>query len=394
MTVQGNMSERARLDRISVNSAILVAGFLGVLLLSSQSAASYPTYALCLVMLLRFVDWNDVFRCRLVWPILLVLVYLPLTGFWSLDGDARELMSTWLRALLIFTFVVCFAECQLRGALQRWLYHTFAITGAAVAALCIVIFYLTDPEDGRLNGLGQLDTPVVAAVVFGFAALTAMHLLLSGGAGSPWTYRLCLLVSSASVLLTGSRAVIISLLLGAVALLLAHRVRSPGRYLLLLGSGAALLLALLLLALLDPDLERWLLPRGDSYRLVIWRETLERLAAQPVFGLGILTADNVTLPPYEFHHPHSLYLSVAFQAGAVGLLLFIFLLVRVVRELLRYYEHSDAKFALGLLGLALPAYTLDGHELIDKISDVWFLIWLPVAIALGLRWHGTAYRSP
>jgi len=41
--------------------------------------------------------------------------------------------------------------------------------------------------------------------------------------------------------------------------------------------------------------------------------------------------------------------------------------------------------------MALPAYLLDGHELLDKISDTWFLIWLPVALALSLRWHST-YR--
>jgi hypothetical protein len=58
----------------------------------------------------------------------------------------------------------------------------------------------------------------------------------------------------------------------------------------------------------------------------------------------------------------------------------------VLNELLRSYEHPDAKLALGILGIALPAYLLDGHELLDKVGSTWFLLWLPVAIGVGLTW--------
>jgi hypothetical protein len=68
-------------------------------------------------------------------------------------------------------------------------------------------------------------------------------------------------------------------------------------------------------------------------------------------------------------------------------LLFLWLLSRTLRELARHFDESDAKLALGVLALALPSYLLDGNELLDKVGDTWFLIWLPVALALGLRWH-------
>ena len=107
--------------------------------------------------------------------------------------------------------------------------------------------------------------------------------------------------------------------------------------------------------------------------------------------MGILTSDDIQTEAIRFHHPHNLYLSVAYQSGLLGLLVFAWLILRVLREFQRSYSHPDVKFGLGILGLALPAYALDGHELLDKIGDTWFLIWLPVAIALGMRWHAS-YR--
>jgi len=140
-------------------------------------------------------------------------------------------------------------------------------------------------------------------------------------------------------------------------------------------------------AWLLPDLREQVFPRGDSFRLLIWEQTWLRLQESPWIGLGILTPDDVYMGDLRFHHPHNLYLSVAQQGGFLGLALFGWLLLRVLREFQLAYQQHDVKFALGVLGLALPAYALDGHELLDKIGDSWFLIWLPVAIALGMRWH-------
>jgi O-antigen ligase len=85
-----------------------------------------------------------------------------------------------------------------------------------------------------------------------------------------------------------------------------------------------------------------------------------------------------------------MYLAVLFQGGIVGVLLFGSLLLATLKALLENYDQPDAKLALGILTIALTAYMLDGHELIDKIGSTWFLIWLPVAIALGLRWNRPA----
>jgi len=378
-------------DRIVINSALLVAAFLGVLLLSSQSAASMVSYLLCLSMLVCFKEWRDVLHCPMIWPVLAILIYLPLTSFWSEGFSWRGFFSQLSRALLTFCFVVAFAECQLRGVLRRWLFLALAGTAAAVALLCIFLFYLNPPWDGRLNGLGQLDTQVVAGLVFGFATLAVLHTAFTNATRPVWLTLMLLTPLVAAVWLTGSRNATLSLLLGGAVLVLAHRQPTVRRFIWSVVPIFVIVLVAVGMAWLLPDLREQVFPRGDSFRLLIWEQTWLRLQESPWFGLGILTSDDILMEGLRFHHPHNLYLSVALQGGLLGLALFFWLLLRVLREFQLAYQQHDVKFALGVLGLALPAYALDGHELLDKIGDSWFLIWLPVAIALGMRWHPT-YR--
>ena len=342
-------------------------------------------------MLLFFKDWRDVLHCPMVWPVLAVLLYLPLTSFWSEVFSWRDFFSQCVRSLLTFCFVIAFAECQLRGVLQRWLFTALAVVGGAVALLCIVLFYIDPPNDGRMNGLGQLNTEVVAGLVFGFATLTVLHTAHTVSARPVWLSALLLAPLVAAVWLTGSRNAVLSLILGSGVLLLAHHQPTPQRFVWsVLGVFSVVALGVTF-AWLQPEIRELVFPRGDSYRLIIWEQTWLRIQDSPWFGVGVLSSDDVVMGDLRFNHPHSLYLSVALHGGMFGLVLCGWLLLRVLREFQIAYHHQDVKFGLGVLGLALPAYTLDGHELLDKIGDTWFLIWLPVAIATGMRWHAS-YR--
>ena len=66
-------------DRIRLNALLIVLCFAGVLMLESQSAASYPAYLLAIAMLVRFRQWADVFAVPLMWTVAALLAYLVLT---------------------------------------------------------------------------------------------------------------------------------------------------------------------------------------------------------------------------------------------------------------------------------------------------------------------------
>ncbi len=379
-------------DRIQLIGAVIVLCFASVLTLSSQSGASYSTYFLALIMLFSIKEWNDVFSVRLMWLILALAIYLVLTAFWSDPFTWRGLLSVASRGMLVVFFVIAFAECQLRGQVQKWLGRTMAVVGSGATLTAIVVFLVTDPEDGRLNGLGQLDTHVIAALVFGTTLMFVLQ-MLKYDASRAW--RVVAAISAvlivAAVALSDSRNAWVSVAIGAVVLLVAERVTDRQRFTSSVVAIAFLASVALLALYLNETTREVLLPRGDSFRAAIWSTVLDRVADDgPWIGLGILTSDNIVAMGIEHLHPHSMYLAVLFQGGIVGVLLFGSLLLATLKALLENYDQPDAKLALGILTIALTAYMLDGHELIDKIGSTWFLIWLPVAIALGLRWNRPA----
>ncbi|MCZ6619168.1 MAG: O-antigen ligase family protein [Gammaproteobacteria bacterium] len=379
-------------DRMQVNALLIVLCFVSVLLLRTQSGASYATYLLAVAMLLTINQWNDVFSVRLMWGTVLLLLYLAVTSFWSNPFVGREALSVFSRALLVFFFVVAFAECQLRGQLQRWLGRAMAVVGSIATLAAIIVFFVTDPADGRLNGLGQLDTHVIAALVYGVVLIFVLDTLVRDQSRRWKSFAvISAILITCAVLLSDSRNAWVSVLIGVGVFMLAHSTRDKQRF--IAGIAAmSVVFGVLLAGLLANDVSREiLLPRGDSFRPIIWSSVVnEVIQHRPLFGLGILTDNDVRAGGNTFIHPHSMYLSVFFQGGVVGLVLFCVVITSTLRVLMRHYDSTDAKLALGVLGITLPAYLLDGHELIDKVGATWLLFWLPVAISLGFRWSQPA----
>jgi len=377
---------------MQINALLIVLCFVSVLLLRTQSGASYATYLLAIAMLVTINQWNDVFSVRLMWGTVVLLLYLALTSFWSNPFVGREAFSIFSRAFLVFFFVVAFAECQLRGQLQRWLGRAMAVVGSIATLAAIIVFVVSDPADGRLNGLGQLDTHVIAALVYGVVLIFVLDTLVREQSLRWKSFAVISgILITCAVLLSDSRNAWVSVLIGVGVFMLAHATRDKQRF--LAGIAAmGVVFGVLLAGLLANDVSREvLLPRGDSFRSIIWSSVVSEVIQQgPIFGLGILTDNDVRAGGNTFIHPHSMYLSVLFQGGLVGLTLFAVVVIGTLRVLLRHYDSSDAKLALGVLGIALPAYLLDGHELIDKVGSTWLLFWLPVAISLGFRWSQPA----
>ncbi len=375
-------------DRIQINSVLIVLCFVSVLALSSQSAASYPSYLLAMSMLVTVRHWIDVFESPLMWMVVGLLGYLCASATWSEAPSARDTFGIIIRGLLILLFTVALAECQLRGHVQRWLARALAIVGSLAAAAAIAWFVMEPNSHGRLFGLGQLDNPVVAALIFGAVVVLVLHLLLvekeARWRSVAWISVIIVLVA---IYLTGSRNAWIGVVCACGVLLLSHLITDRQKF-------VAAVLALLFLAFVgisaliaNETTREWLLPRGDSFRLDIWANALSTTwEGARWFGFGILTPDSITLDHRTFSHPHSMYIAVFFQGGLIGLLLFAALTLGAIRTLVEEYGQPSAKLALGLLVLALTSYLLDGHELVDKVGETWFLYWLPIGLAVGMQW--------
>jgi len=288
----------------------------------------------------------------------------------------------------VFFFVVAIAEGQLRGIVQLWLGRALAVIGAAAAAASIVVYHLSAPEGARLAGLGQLDNPVVAGLIYGAVLILVLEMLISDRS---WFWRSVavpgVVITAAAIVMSGSRNAWVSAGIGVLILVFANVISDRLRFLGVI-SVLAVILGALLIGVWNNDAgHELLLPRGDSFRLDIWSKILHELARDHlIVGRGILTPDQVEAGGYLFDHPHNMYLAVLFQGGLIGLALFCSVFCWCLVILYEGYEHRSAKLGLALLGMALISYLVDGHELVDKVGETWFLFWLPVGIGLGLTW--------
>lgn len=375
--------------RVPISAAVLVFSFASVFVLTSQTGSSIPTYLLAILTLAGCRRWSGLW---LDWTFLCAVAlvgYLAASSFWSDPFDARDAFSQWTRALVVACFVVAAAEGFRGDWFFRGLSLTIAVFGGAAAAVALIRFFAFAPDDGRLGGIGQLESQVIAALIFGVALLCTMHWVFEAPS-LRWRVlavvnALCL---SSAVFLTDSRNARVAVPFACVVYLVSRRSKSVATFAPVVAAMGALAL-LLVAGLLASPVSAYLLPRGDSYRLAIWAEVLSRvLAGAPWLGNGVSTEDGVLIGCYLMAHPHNMYLAVLYQGGVVAVALFAALLVLSVRTLLRNFARREAKLALGIYALALPAYLLDGHELLTRIGWTWMLIWLPVAISVALSGGG------
>ena len=377
--------------RVPISATIMVVALASMFVLGSQSASSFATYLLAVYVLAGVRRWRALFLDWGALGVVALLVYLPLTSLWSTPWDVRGAFSQGTRAVLVFAFVVSFAECLQVDWFRQRMTWVLAVFGGAAAIAAMWVFFASPPDDGRLNGLGQLDTHVAAGMVFAVAAICGLAWWLDTETAHPMPAKAIILAAlvtlAVAVPLTGSRNAVACGLLGVGGLLIAHRTDGVRRHLLWLFALAAAFGLLLVSAyVLVPGADARILPRGDSLRFGIWSHYAERIAADgPWFGLGILTDDLADIDGVPVLHPHNLFLAVAWQGGLVGLALMLLVIYTTGRTLLARFAEPEAKLALSIWALALPGYLIDGHELIDKVGWTWLLFWLPVAIGLGLR---------
>ena len=372
--------------RVPISATLLVLSLASMFVLTSQSGSSLPTYVLAAYTILGCRRWTGLW---LNWTFLLavaVSAYVALTSFWSTPFDARGAFSQGTRALLGICFVVAVAEGFRVDWFRARMTAALALCGGAAAGAAVLLFLIDPPADGRLNGLGQLDAHIRAALCFGVSLLCAIAWLTeTPSTAGRVAAVLAALFLAVAIALSGSRNAWVAVPFGCLVFLVSRYAPERG---LLAACGAALALVAvgLAAALAFEPARDALLSRGAGYRPDVWAAILGRIVeGGPWFGNGVLSDDGVPVAGLVLPHPHNMYLALLFQGGIVALALFALLVALALRALLAHLAVPEAKLALGILAIGLPAWLLDGYELVDKIGWTWMLFWLPVAIAVGLE---------
>lgn len=361
-------------------------------LLENGRGNSFPTYLVGLgiipLMALQFrslqIDW------ALAGLTALFLGYMTLSVLWSSNNG--PVAKTFSEALLVLTFCLAVPVSMERF---HWFLNALVvlvILSAVVNSGYSIYLHYALPEyqplpEPRLYALGRLSNPVIGALSYGFAAVLAAYMLLTETRRlARIGYLFAILLFIFAIVLTGSRGAYLAL---AAAMSIGVLLNYPGnRTLQVIGVvGTLAVLSAAAYLFLGPEL---LFSRALSFRPEIWSEFVSRTIAGNVWiGAGMTTDSEFQLPELLIQHPHSAFIATFYYGGLIGLGLYLGLILRAIQSLSAMGQNNVRLLGSMLLAFGLTATALDGNELISKVNYLWFLVWLPVGLALIRKAHST-----
>ena len=339
-----------------------------------------PTTVLCLVLGAGFIVVPNP-----LWAMLFYLIALPLAATRLPRGDIA--VGSLLGIALIAWVTLSTMWDSTGTGHMLWLWNglcTLAFFRLAIAAdrepiittvclfalanglIAIALFATGHGDPTRMAGWAETRHPILGASIIGVAVVLATGRVLGGGAKIlPIA---TIIAGLLFITLTGSRGPLIAILGSLAVLLMALRPRAL--------VGAALVAAI---PLLWPGVITRALERGWSNRLEIWQISLSKIAQHPIFGSGPTTL--LDRPGEDF--PHNLFLSTLLYSGIIGLTLLLALLALATRAASCEIDRTTrwTLFAL-LLHLVLSGLT-DLSQLTKGPGPMWYIVWLPIALALG-----------
>jgi len=330
----------------------------------------------CLIALVDRALWRDLVpKAPLLAMTFTYLAYMTANALIQ-SGDRGEEFIRWSLCIMLFLLGIGLRmRASLRSLEQLFLLSAFAAVTAAAYAVYRDIgagIFLTFHY--RLEGYGALYNALRSGLLFGAFAATAMWCAFSRDCARWQRYAAVILALGClgAVVLTGSRAPLLALLILAVAIAVTYR---RWWVLALIVAGCVVVEALAWDALLD---------RGTSYRPEIWRQVWALYRESPIFGVGLqrhpvsVTAGGVTV-----FNEHNLFLALLRQGGVVGFVLYLSVALTVCVQGWRWRSICRIGFLAAILQIyGLISLQADGPRLITRPADVWVVLWLPIALLL------------
>ncbi len=195
------------------------------------------------------------------------------------------------------------------------------------------------------------------------------------------------LALGALIVATGSRTPLVALTVTVawLALLLGNR------------RGVMVLIAYLAVAaIVATGWSDLLAQRGLSFRPQIWNETIRLIMDQPLAGHGYGNPLQIRVEGLDLtlSDPHNLALSVLYQCGAIGLVLWISLYATALTTGWRLRRDRAVFIGSAPVVYGLVAGLTEGGAFLSGPKEHWFLVWIPLALlaAAGSRYeqHGKA----
>ena len=318
----------------------------------------------------------------LVLLIVLFLEYMAISAWWSETGNFQLVLKHQGYAVLIMAFIVGLSLSARRFPVFLKMAAVLTVLAGLVSAGYSVYLHQALPEyqplpEPRLYGLGRLSNPVISAVSYGLMVIFSAWLFIYSKA--VWI-RVALVIGVAVLLvaitLSGTRVVWLAL---GVGVAMGIGLVSQQKNWLIPGIVVA---AVGMLAVISLGLEE-IARRGLSFRPEIWAEFVSRsIAAHPLLGAGSGADSHWQTDILTFKHPHSVFVSVFYFGGVIGLALLLGMLVVAARCIVFSAACDSKTLAIMTLSFGVTVGLFDGDNILTKIDYLWWLVWLPLSLAL------------
>lgn len=272
-------------------------------------------------------------------------------------------------------------------------YHTFVVDGAGFTYRAVRLS--TMGLDSFPNH-GNFLNPIPAGIYYGFFATSLYVYLISRE--QTWQSAIyaaiCLSLISTYLLFTWSRGPILATLAATGFATLV--IRNWKSNVCLVGGLIAGITTLWVFQ--DLIFSEQVLSSNFSNRTGLWKQTLVAVSQDLktlLLGFGfdpglkiMLAADDPLVVSGRikyFLHTHSVPLQVVYNYGLIGFSFFLGILILSARHVLEgsWRKHWYLPAALGIFGFA--AMLTDINAIINRPSQFWFAVWVPVALALSQR---------
>jgi O-antigen ligase len=321
----------------------------------------------------------------LFWALSAFLLYSGVSALWSDNwlsvGDEMR-RAFWIEYFLL----TCCAIGETSLPLLRRVLQGVLLFAAAVAIYAVATFFHGCVDCGRFVGFGLHANSNFTAMIAGALGLIGMAAAFSGPGVPSLALLACQAPLCALLIATGGRAALIGYI-AASLLSAALVVRRSGKRHAARAIAAVLgciVVAVGAVAVLGREWLRAEIGRGDSLRLHIWAENLQRIAQRPWFGHGATAKDLVPLQGGEIGiHAHSLFLAQAFYGGAVGCALWVLVFVLALVVGLRVWKTRGELLPLVPLVFLLTVGIVDIGPVVVDVQPVWLYVWVVLGIVLA-----------
>ena len=317
---------------------------------------------------------------------ILYMLYMLVSGFWSMPFEWYKFGQKSALVVYILSFIILthFIRTWYPDGFDRML--RFSIVFAAVSAIVSLLWFYQDHPfpSARVTGIGSLTNVNEFANVYGVYALLAMAYGLKAAVPRHRAFYFSLVIIFLTFIWFGqSRTAFVSLFVALLFLVISNREQKKIKLLMLLVSTG------LLLGAAFPELleKAWI--RGSGPRPLIWKQFLTDVAQAPILGQGLISQVSYHISGENFSTAHNAYLQALWSGGAIGLALFLMLLVSACRQAWRLgQEHGD--FAILSILLFSAGVMFTGVDtLVDRPREQWMLFWFPLALLISYQITGS-----